>query len=257
VLAPLTFERLAAGFFIALALAAPATEAPRRRRAQVSFLSAAIAIGVLLASQTGIDLRAWLGHAYVVAGYWIPALLVPSHRHAGQFERWLRRVDSRMQRFAIELPTWIVAILEMSYLLCLVLVPIAFVILWLYGTIADVDRFWTVVLLSGFACYSSLPWLVSRPPRLLDPQNTRPLGVRRLNDVVFARVSHGFNTFPSGHVAVSLAAAIQVVALSKAAGSVLIITALAIAMGAVAGRYHYALDVAFGAVLGIAVSVLV
>jgi membrane-associated phospholipid phosphatase len=161
-----------------------------------------------------------------------------------------------MQRFAIELPTWVVGILELSYLLCLVLVPVAFILVWRYGTTADVNRFWTVVLLSGFACYGSLPWLVSRPPRF-HAQETEPAGVHRLNDVVLARVSHGFNTFPSGHVAVSLAAAIQVLALLKLAGSVLMLVAFAIAAGAVAGRYHYALDVAFGAVLGIAVSLLV
>ena len=255
-LAPLTFERLAATFFVALALAALATRVPLRRRAQVSVLSAAIAVAVLVASHTGADLRAWLGHAYLVAGYWIPALLVPSHRHAGHFERWLRRADDRMERFAIELPRWVVGILELSYLLCLVLVPVAFVLVWRYGTFADVNRFWTVVLLSGFACYGSLPWLVSRPPRLR-AQKTEPAGVRRLNDVVLARVSHGFNTFPSGHVAVSLAAAIQVLALLKPAGSMLLLIACAIAAGAVAGRYHYSLDVMFGAVLGIAVSLLV
>jgi membrane-associated phospholipid phosphatase len=256
VLASLTFERLAAIFFVALALAALATRVPLHRRAQVCVLSAATAVAVLLASHTGADLRAWLGHAYLVAGYWIPALLVPSHRHAGQFEWWLRRADDRMHRFAIELPTWVATILELSYLLCLVLVPVAFVLVWRYGTAADVDRFWTVVLLSGFACYGSLPWLVSRPPRLF-AQKSEPARVHRLNDVVLARVSHGFNTFPSGHVAVSLAAAIQVLALLKPAGSLLLLVAFAIAAGAVAGRYHYAVDVAFGAALGIAVSLLV
>jgi membrane-associated phospholipid phosphatase len=88
-------------------------------------------------------------------------------------------------------------------------------------------------------------------------ENSTPAGVRRLNDVVLARVSHGFNTFPSGHVAVSLAAALQVAALSMPAGSVFLLIVFAIAAGAVAGRYHYALDVVAGAVLSIGVSLLV
>jgi hypothetical protein len=69
-----------------------------------------------------------------------------------------------------------------------------------------VDRFWTAVLLSGFVCYGSLPWLISRPPRTLTGATTNAVGVRGVTQFVLARVSHGLNTFPSGHVAVSLAA---------------------------------------------------
>jgi membrane-associated phospholipid phosphatase len=251
---PLTFESLASAFFIAFAAAGLATQASRQRRAQVALLSVTIAMGVIAASQAGEAIRGWLGHAYLVAGYWIPALLIPSSDPPGRFESWLVRSDQWCRIFAISLPAWAASILELSYLLCYVLVPVAFVLVWTSGSMPDVDRFWTAVLLSGFLCYASLPWLVSRPPRTLNAAAVASTGVHRLNEFVLKRISHGLNTFPSGHVAVSLAAALEVMSISQPAGIVLLVIASAIAAGAVLGRYHYALDVVVGAILGMTVS---
>ena len=254
---PLTFESLAAAFFVGFAVAAPATRAPKPRRAQAILVSLTLAVTVIAATWLTTDLRGWLGHLYLVAGYWIPALLVSSPHQASGFENWLIRSDAHCRKFAISLPAWTVSILELSYLLCYVLVPTAFVFVWSNGTASDVDGFWTAVLLSGFVCYGSLPWLISRPPRTLTEATTSAVGVRGVNQFVLARVSHGLNTFPSGHVAVSLAAALGVVPLSQPAGITLLVVASAIAVGAVVGRYHYALDVAFGAVLGMIASLIV
>ena len=99
-----------------------------------------------------------------------------SPHQPGRFESWLVRSDERCRIFAISLRVG-GSILELSYLLCYVLVPVAFVFVWANGT-ADVDRFWTAVLLSGFLCYGSLPWLVSRPPRTLTGDD-RPSGCGR------------------------------------------------------------------------------
>lgn len=251
--AQLIFESLAAAFFIAFGIASLATGTSGRRRGQTAGLSLAMALAILAASRLSTDLRGWLGHAYLVAGYWIPALLVSVPHQPGRFEAWLVRGNERWRTFARHLPPWIASILELSYLLCYVLVPIAFGCVWTMGSVADVDRFWTAVLASGFICYSSLPWLISRPPRMLhgDEDNR---GIRSINQFVLARVSHGLNTFPSGHVAVSLAAALEVLAVSRSAGIALIAIAAAIAAGAVVGRYHYGLDVLVGAALGIIVS---
>jgi membrane-associated phospholipid phosphatase len=251
---PLTFESLASAFFIAFAAAGLATQASRQRRAQVALLSVTMAMGVIAASQAGEAIRGWLGHAYLVAGYWIPALLIPSSDPPGRFESWLVRSDQWCRIAAISLPAWAASILELSYLLCYVLVPVAFVLVWVSGTMPDVDRFWTAVLLSGFLCYASLPWLVSRPPRTLNAAAVASAGVHRVNEFVLKRISHGLNTFPSGHVAVSLAAALEVMSISQPAGIVLLVIASAIAAGAVLGRYHYALDVVVGAILGMTVS---
>ena len=256
-LAPLTFESLTIVFFVALALAAPATRTTLRRRFYAVFLCAAVVIGVMLVARTTINLRGWLGHAYLAAGYWIPALLAPIHSYPGRFESWLVRIDRHSGRFAMRLPAWAVSLLELSYLLCYLLVPTAFVLVWMTGTAADVDRFWSAVLLSGFVCYGSLPWLVSRPPRSLGESRPTVAGVRRVNEIVLARVSHGLNTFPSGHVAVSIAAALEVVPTLPRAGIALLAVAAGVAAGAVTGRYHYGVDVVLGAAIAIGVSLLI
>jgi len=103
-------------------------------------------------------------------------------------------------------------------------------------------------------CYVSLPWLVSRPPRLVREHTAR--AIARLNVFVLGRVSHQLNTFPSGHVAVSLAAAAGVAQVSAVAGALVLLTALAIALGAVAGRYHYMVDVLLGVLVAGAAAAL-
>jgi membrane-associated phospholipid phosphatase len=75
-----------------------------------------------------------------------------------------------------------------------------------------------------------------------------------VNEFVLKRVSHGLNTFPSGHVAVSMAAALEVMAVSQLAGTLLLAIASAIAAGAILGRYHYGVDVVVGAILGITIA---
>jgi membrane-associated phospholipid phosphatase len=78
--------------------------------------------------------------------------------------------------------------------------------------------------------------------------------VTRVNRFVLGRVSHHLNTFPSGHVAVSVAAAISAGRVWPAAGVVLGAVAAAVAVGAVVGRYHYLADAVLGAALGAAAS---
>jgi membrane-associated phospholipid phosphatase len=139
----------------------------------------------------------------------------------------------------------------MAYLLCYPLVPAAFLIVWLGGSPGEVARFWVAVLLAGYACYATLPWLVSRPPRLVTgAAATCDLGA--VNAFVLGHVSHQMNTFPSGHVAVSLAAAAAIWPVSPIAGLTVGVIAGAVAMGAVSGRYHYVVDV----VAGVAVAVV-
>ena len=277
----LTFEALAIGFFAMLGAAAPSTRASRAHRVRAVLRSAAVVVCVLVGLQTlAPAVRVWLGHAYLMMGYWIPALMVPTAARAntarvgapqgsapqvsGGFEAWLVHIDNRW-RLPIAAPNWLLCALELSYLLAYPLVPAAFMFVWVYGRLADTDRFWTAVLLSGFACYGTLPWLISRPPRVLvrlKPDTTIEGGAARMglsaaNAFVLARVSHGLNTFPSGHVAVSVAAALEVMSISRPAGLAMLGVAAGIAAGAVAGLYHYAVDVAGGVALGIAASSLV
>jgi membrane-associated phospholipid phosphatase len=150
----------------------------------------------------------------------------------------------------------VAGMLELAYIACFVVVPLAFVTVWTLGTAQQVERFWVAVLLSGFVCYITLPWLVSRPPRLfINSPAPRP-GVASFNASMVRAVSHQRNTFPSGHVAVAVAIALAVLPVSRLAGLIFGITALGIAAGAAAGRYHYGIDVVVGVVVGIVAAAL-
>ena len=142
--------------------------------------------------------------------------------------------------------------MELAYLLCYPLVPLSFAIVWLNGDGTDVRRFWLSVLLSGYACYVSLPWLVSRPPRSHPEHEKNRRGLPDINVRLLGRLSHRLNTFPSGHVAVAAAAAVSVAVVSLPAGLALGVVVAAIGVGAAAGRYHYVIDVILGLVVAAA-----
>ena len=245
------FETLAIVFFAALIGAAPVSRATRRQKSTVVLLSGSLVAVVLLVSRTTPpDVRMWLAHVYLVGGYWIPALLIPEERSTA-FELWLAGTDAVWKRFHVAFPRWAIAVSEIAYLLCYPAVPVSFAAVWLLGTAKDVDRFWLAVLASGFASYGCLPWLVSRPPRLIEERLAEAHTIASFNVGILRRVSHQMNTFPSGHVAVSVAAALSLLRIWTAGGAAMIAVAAGIAVGAVAGRYHYLLDVVLGAVVGI------
>jgi hypothetical protein len=194
---------------------------------------------------------------YLLAGYWLPALLVeePNLRFEQrllEFDRSLFGADglARVERHA---PRALVEYLELAYLLCYAVVPAGYACLVLAGHGADaIDRFWSVVLLAGFMCYGLLPWLPTRAPRALEPpRGTARSSIKKLNLAVLNRASVQWNTFPSGHTAASLATALAVWSYMPLAGIVLAVVALSIAAGSVVGRYHYAADAIAGAVVAI------
>jgi membrane-associated phospholipid phosphatase len=74
-----------------------------------------------------------------------------------------------------------------------------------------------------------------------------------LNLLINQRASIRFITLPSAHVASTMAASLVLLWLAPSAGFVFLLLSLSIVIAAVAGRYHYALDV----LLGIAVALFV
>lgn len=149
---------------------------------------------------------------------------------------------------------------ELCYLLVYVTLPAGAAVLALSGHAADVDRYWAVVVLAEFACFAVLPWLQTRPPMLLEDREAsagHQGPIRRLNQVIAARASIRACTIPSGHAAGSMAAALVIVSLLPATGTVFVALALSIAAASVLGRYHYALDSILGLVVAVAAWVVV
>jgi len=229
---------------------------------------AARAVGLAL---TGILLTALstLLAADGVARQWIvpPVLLLLAYWSTGAlFTTPMPDAEARLlalDRLAgVErwgLPRAVVEVLEAAYLGVYPLIPIA---LWLYLRLVDgggSDRFWTVVLVTDFLCFATLPWFQTRPPRALErPAIVSPtLGsssVRVLNQQIVGTASVQANTFPSGHAAEAF-----VVALLVCSGApawiclAMFLAAFAVSAGAVVGRYHYLLDVLTGWVVALAV----
>ena len=151
---------------------------------------------------------------YILLGYWLPALLVTGTNEV--FERRLLALDRRWLGFRLatigeRAPRPVIELLELAYLFCYPMVPIGFACLYVAGLREESDRFWTAVLLAVFGCYGVLPWLPTRPPRAIEGAPVRSSGlVRRVNLRVLGLASIQLNTFPSGHVAASLATALAV-----------------------------------------------
>ena len=242
-------EWIVVGYFSGLTLAAWLTPRPSARRRQATALAGIVVLTVLgVASTDAHLLRAWIPLVYLLAGYWLPALLVTAERDE-RFEKWLARTDAMFRRRLLPIPAAFMPLLELGYLLCYPLVPLSFIVVWFWGADVDVERFWFAVLLSGYTCYVSLPWLTSRPPRIRHGGLAKS-GIRRLNTRVLEGWSHQLNTFPSGHVAVAVAAAAGAGSVSSQAGVVVGAVAAAIAVGAAAGGYHYVIDVILGLIVG-------
>jgi membrane-associated phospholipid phosphatase len=98
-----------------------------------------------------------------------------------------------------------------------------------------------------------LPWLQTRSPRVIEVStNETPSILRRLNLAVLGRGSIQANTFPSGHAAGSVAAALAVSGPMPTAGLVFVVLAASIVAATVIGRYHYVVDSVLGFLVAVA-----
>jgi membrane-associated phospholipid phosphatase len=151
-------------------------------------------------------------------------------------------------------------VFELAYMLCYPVVPLGLAALYLLDMREYADSYWLTVLLSAYPCYALLPFVQLLPPRSFRPPEApmeRAGRLRRLNLWIMRHVSHQANTFPSGHVAASMAIAFVVFRLSALVGSFFLLIAAGIALGCVAGRYHYAVDVAAAMLLAVSVFAIV
>ena len=111
-----------------------------------------------------------------------------------------------------------------------------------------------MVIAAEFGAFAPLALVQTRPPWALEPGvRLREDGVHRLATHFVQHGTIGANTFPSGHVAGSLAVAFAVMGALPVAGAVFLVLALSIALACVVGRYHYVVDVIAGAVMALAI----
>jgi len=241
-----------------------------RRRLTVtarSALGAALLVALaygdgLFSAQIADALRNWLPAAFLLVVYWQVGEFYSGPRI--KLQEWLLRTDVQIFAFFKRVRAGEYATrhgrtgalyLEFCYLLCYPLVPAGLAALYFTRGNPDADAFWTLVLVPTYLCDLTVVFFPVLPPRAVEPQPPLDIPVtalRRLNLWILRHGSIQVNTFPSAHVASTLATALAVLAQAPAIGALFLIIALSIALAAVLGRYHYALDALLAAALVLA-----
>jgi hypothetical protein len=228
----------------------------RRRYAAGAAIAGLAATALAAVTPIGSFVHDWLlPPSVLLIAYWSSGCLFVSAMP--RVERAFLDVDRafRVTELAAMMTTGVVEILELAYLGVYVLIPIALVLQLAFAPDADPDRFWTVILLVDFVCFAMLPWIQTRPPRALELREPWSSSVRAHNLRLLGATSIQVNTFPSGHAAEALAAALLVTSAPTPIVIVMFIAALAVSAGAVLGRYHYLVDAVSGWLVAIAISV--
>jgi membrane-associated phospholipid phosphatase len=229
----------------------------RRRVCATGAALAGIGATALAAvTPVGSFLHDWLlPPSVLLIAYWSSGCLFVSAMP--RVERAFLDVDRafRVRELAGMMATGVAEMLEVAYLGVYLLIPIALALQLAFTRDADPDRFWTVILLVDFVCFAMLPWIQTRPPRALEPRDPWSSTVRAHNLRLLGATSIQVNTFPSGHAAEALAAALLVTSAPMPIVIVMFIAALAVAAGAVLGRYHYLVDAVSGWLVAIAICV--
>lgn len=248
-------EWLTLGFFSWLVAATGLRPFPRERRLQVAIGGSLIAVAVVAVARLGpASMRDWMPALYILLGYFLSGRLFFSPSLG--FEAWLADWDRRTlgdptTRFA-SWPPAVLVYLDIVYVGCPLLVPGGFAYLAWTGHAALADRYWTMVAAADFGAFAPLALAQTRPPWALERAAAfRGRAVHRFASGFVRHATIGANTFPSGHVAVSLAVSLAVMAAEPAAGVVLLILTASIAVACVVGRYHYVVDVVTGAALAL------
>jgi membrane-associated phospholipid phosphatase len=249
------WQAATAAFFGYAAVVAvlPRGLSPQRRRTAF----AGVAGGVLvLAGSCGLSAdgfaNVWLlPPAALLIGYWTSGLLFVAPMPRA--ERALARIDEilAIDAIAARTPRLAAEVLELAYVCVYPLIPLALALALRGGVTAD--RFWTVILLTDYVCFGMLPWIQTRPPRAVGCGRPWRSSWRAVNLRVVDASSVQVNTFPSGHAAEAVAAALLVSGSPAPVIALMWLAAAAISAGAVFGRYHYAADAITGWAVALAV----
>ena len=242
---------IASVVFFAYTVAATIALPRLSRRARVQTLAGAAAGMAIAVTSIALPptpvLHGWvLPPALLLLAYWTSGRLFVAPMPAA--ERGLMRMDGALNvcALAARAPRWLAECLEFAYASVYPLIPIALGVYLLTTPDPDPDRFWAVILVTDYVCFGVLPWVQTRPPRALEAANPWRSRFRAVNLRLLGAASIHVNTFPSGHAAEALAAALLVAAAPLPVAIGMFIVAAAISAGAVAGRYHYAADAILG-----------
>jgi membrane-associated phospholipid phosphatase len=255
-----TWQAATVIFFIYIGTTAAVV--PRLRAARRSLAMAGSVAGVLVAVAAPTVsqplLNDWIVPPLVLlVAYWTSGLLFVAPMPRA--ERTLLDIDRvlRVRRLSSSTPRVLAELLEVAYAAVYPIIPIALIIHVATSGAPDANRFWSVILITDYICFGMLPWVQTRTPRALETEPPWNARFRAINLKLLGKTSIHVNTFPSGHAAEALAAALLVLDAPAPIVIWMFLNALAISAGAVLGRYHYAADAILGWVVAVCVWLLV
>ena len=231
---------------------------PKRRRAVLCW-TVSLAVVIVAGSRLPLVptvrvLRTMMPMGAILCGYYLSGLFftAPQATVEARFAAFDRTVRHHLGATDVldTAPRAVLELLELSYFACYFVLPAGIAVVALTGHVDLADRYWSTTVLAELGCYAALPFVRTRPGWLLRPdggRNGRRVLMRDFNLLLVRRTSLKVNTFPSGHVAGGLAAALALASIVPGLSPVFFVVALCIAAGAVAGEYHYAGDAIAGA----------
>ncbi len=269
-----TSEWIQIGFAIILAAAAwvqpffSPHPLPVRRRWTITLLAIVPWAAVMLARASAFFLpqlyvsvlRDWLTVGLFLVPYWQTGQFfqAPNHRIEERlmaFDRWLMPRAAGTSGTA---RTGFGMVLEVAYLFCYPLVPLGLLALYAVGQRNHTAGFWLVVLVATYLCYAITPFVPAYPPRDLaggQPPPAQTGKTRIFNRWILKHGSIHAISFPSAHVASTFAVSLALLYYAPIMGLIFLFISVWISLGAVVGRYHYALDVLAGAATALGVFV--
>jgi membrane-associated phospholipid phosphatase len=196
---------------------------------------------------------------------WLPVvlMLVP-YWQTGQF---FMGPNEKIQQRLVEIDRWLAKAvphvaetfgrftrlsMEWAYMFCYPLVPLGLTVLYAAGLREHTSAFWFIVLVPTYFCYAITPFVPALPPRSITATQSgasKPSKSRVFNLWILKYGSIHAISFPSAHVASSLAVSIVLLRFVPVAGVIFLVISFWIAVAAVAGGYHYAIDVVLGALV--------
>jgi membrane-associated phospholipid phosphatase len=260
-----TSEWIQIGFATILALAAWIRPLSARRRSAISLLAAFTMLAVILARllehilvpvQASI-FRDWLPVALMLVPYWQTGqfFLGPNEKIQARLAGIDRRLLYLMPPITCRFGRYTRLSMEFAYMLCYSLVPLGLAVLYVAKMREWANVYWCIVLVPTYLCYAISPFVPALPPRSIGKERTNqtPSKGRIFNLWLLKHGSIQAISFPSAHVASSLAISLVLLRFVPVAGVIFLIVSFWIAVAAVAGGYHYAIDVLLGAVLTLVV----
>ncbi len=262
-----TSEWIQTGFATILTVVAWIRTLPTGRRWITTLLAAFAIIAVTIARfstnvltpRQASAFRDWLPVALMLVPYWQTGqfFMEPNERiqnRLAEIDRWLSNLVSH----SAKAPGRFTQLsMEWAYMFCYPMVPCGLGVIYAAGLRQYTSTFWFIVLVPTYLCYAITPFVPALPPRSITIKQSAVAVAntgRVMNLWILKYGSIHAISFPSAHVASALAVSLVLLRIVPIAGVIFLVISFWIAVAAIVGGYHYAIDVLLGAAMALIVA---